>query len=73
MHVMKNIFIAIVGTMDQKTKLLLAHIQTENIYKLLQDGQFAGFFASHLLPIKFEIERQLACLTNNTDSNTIKE
>ena len=66
MHVMKN-------KMNQKTKLLLAHLQTENIYKLLENGQFAGFFASHLLPIKFEIERQLACLTNETDSSKIKE
>ena len=50
--------------MDQKTKLILAHQQVENISKLLSDGQYAGFFSSHLLPIKFEIERQLSCLTN---------
>ena len=50
--------------MDQKTKLILAHQQVENICKLLSDGQYAGFFSSHLLPVKFEIERQLHCLTN---------
>jgi hypothetical protein len=50
--------------MDQRTKLILALQQTENIYNLLQDGEYAGFFASHLLPIKFEIERQIHCLTN---------
>lgn len=49
--------------MDRQTKLILALQQTENIHKLLQDGEYAAFFASHLFPIKFEIERQLCCLT----------
>jgi len=50
--------------MDKQTKLILALQQTENIYKLLGDGPYAGFFASHLLPVKYEIERQIHCLTN---------
>jgi len=49
--------------MDSKTKLILAHMQIENISKLLKDGQYAGFFTSHLLPVKYEIERQLCNLT----------
>jgi hypothetical protein len=59
--------------MDQRTKLIFALQQTENIYNLLQDGEYAGFFASHLLPIKFEIERQLCCLTNTNPYTKIKE
>jgi hypothetical protein len=59
--------------MDQKTKLILALMQTENIFDLLQDGPYAGFFASHLIPIKVEIERQLSCLTNANQSSKIKE
>ncbi len=59
--------------MDQRTKLIFALQQTENIYNLLQDGKYAGFFASHLLPIKFEIERQLCCLTNTNPYTKIKE
>jgi len=50
--------------MDQKTKLILAQMQVENIYELLKEGPYAGFFSSHLFPIKFEIERQLSLLTN---------
>lgn len=50
--------------MDRKLKLILALQQTENIYSLLQEGEYAAFFASHLLPIKYEIERQIHCLTN---------
>jgi predicted RNA-binding protein with EMAP domain len=50
--------------MNEQIKLILALQQVENVSKLLKDGQYAGFFSSHLFPIKFEIERQLANLTN---------
>jgi hypothetical protein len=59
--------------MNQKTKLILAQMQIENIHNLLKDGQYAGFFTSHLLPVKFEIERQLANLTNTNRYTKIKE
>ena len=59
--------------MNKQTKLILALQQTENIYKLLEEGPYAGFFASHLLPIKYEIERQLHCLTNTQPHTKIKE
>jgi len=59
--------------MNKHTKLILALQQVNNIYELLQDGQYAGFFASHLLPIKYEIERQLHCLTNTQPHTKIKE
>jgi hypothetical protein len=59
--------------MNRQTKLILALQQTENIYQLLQDGEYAAFFASHLLPVKYEIERQLACLTKTNPYTKIKE
>ena len=59
--------------MNKQTKLILALQQTENIYELLQDGPYAAFFASHLLPVKYEIERQLNCLTNTNPYTKIKE
>lgn len=59
--------------MNEKMKLILALQQTENIYQLLKDGQYAGFFSSHLFPIKFEIERQLTNLTNTNHYTKIKE
>ena len=46
--------------MDRQMKLVLALMQVENIHQLLNDGPYAGFFASHVMPIKFEIERQLS-------------
>jgi hypothetical protein len=59
--------------MDRKMQLTLALMQVENIRELLKDGPYAGFFTSHLLPIKFEIERQQTLLTNTKHSSTIKE
>jgi hypothetical protein len=59
--------------MEHRMKLILAHQQVENISKLLSDGQYAGFFSSHLLPVKFEIERQLNCLTKTNKYTKIKE
>jgi hypothetical protein len=57
---------------DDKTKLHLALLQLNNITELLKDGPYFAFFTSHLLPIKYEIERQLV-LTNVNHSTTIKE
>ena len=48
--------------MNDKTKLILALTQVENIAKLVEGNQWEGFFASHLFPLKFEIERQLSCI-----------
>ena len=59
--------------MDQKTKLILAQMQVENIRNLLKEGPYSGFFTSHLLPVKYEIERQLCNLTGYNKYTKIKE
>ena len=46
--------------MTEQTKLILAPQQVENIGNLVRKNNYEAFFTSHLLPIKFEIERQLA-------------
>lgn len=48
--------------MNDKTKLILALTQVENIAKLVEGNQWEGFFSSHLFLLKFEIERQLSCI-----------
>jgi len=48
--------------MDRKVKLILALQQIENVSHLVAGNQYEGFMSSHLLPIKFEIERQLHCI-----------
>jgi hypothetical protein len=50
--------------MTSKTNLIFALMQVENISNLVRENNYEAFFTSHLLPIKFEIERQIA-LQNN--------
>jgi len=50
--------------MEHRMKLILALQQVNNISELLKEGPYYGFMSSHLLPVKFEIERQLSLLTN---------
>ena len=57
--------------MDRQMRLVLAHLQVENLRELLKDGPYAAFFTSHLLPIKFEIERQQSLLTNTNQCSKI--
>jgi hypothetical protein len=59
--------------MNSKTKLILALQQIENIRELVKGNQWEGFFSSHLLPLKYEFERQLNLLTNFEQSTKIKE
>lgn len=54
--------------MDKKTKIILALTQVENIGKLVQENQWEGFFSSHLIPLKLELERQLSCIDGTKNS-----
>lgn len=49
-------------TMTSKTNLILALQQIENISNLVRHNNYEGFFTSHLLPVRFELERQLSLL-----------
>ncbi len=55
--------------MNQKTKLILALTQIENLAKLIEGNQWEGFFSSHLIPLKYEIERQLSCIDGRENTN----
>ena len=46
--------------MNDKTKLILALTQVENIAKLVEGNQWEGFFNNHLINIRVELNRQLA-------------
>jgi hypothetical protein len=50
--------------MTSKINLIFALQQVENISNLVRENNYEAFFTSHLLPVKFEIERQIA-LHNN--------
>jgi hypothetical protein len=53
------------NTMNDQAKLILALMQIENVRNLTQNNQYTGFFVSHLLPIKYELERQLTNLSRS--------
>ena len=46
--------------MTSKTNLIFALQQVENISNFVKGNEYEQFFTSHLLPIKFELERQLS-------------
>lgn len=59
--------------MTEEVKFILALQQVKNLESLLENNEYERFFFSHLLPIKFELERQLSCLTGYNRYTKIKE
>ena len=45
--------------MNDKTKLILALMQIDNITNLLKDNEYEQFMVSHLISLQVEIQRQL--------------
>jgi len=56
--------------MNQKTKLILALSQIDNLTSLLKDNEYQQYIYHHLIQIQVELQRQL---TNLTHSSKIKE
>jgi hypothetical protein len=51
---------------DEKTKLVFALMQVENISELLEGNEYDHYLSTHLLPIQYELERQLTNLQNHS-------
>lgn len=56
--------------MTEKTKLILALMQIDNIANLTQDNEYQKFLYRHLIEVKIELQRQL---TNLKHRSKIKE
>ena len=56
--------------MEQKTKLIFALQQVDNLISLTEGNEYQQFFYSQLISIQVELQRQL---TNLKNSSTIKE
>jgi len=56
--------------MDEKTKLIIALIQVDNLIKISEDNKWEFYLLHHLSSVKCELERQL---TNINHSSTIIE
>ena len=49
--------------MDEKTRLVLALQQVENLTKLLSNNPYDKFFYGHLISMQVELQRQLTLQT----------
>ncbi len=45
--------------MIDKEKLCLALLQIDSLTHLIKENEYEQFFVSHLIPMKYEFERQL--------------
>ncbi len=59
--------------MNNKERIILAQIQIDNLLTLTQDLKYQGFLSSHLLPVKYELQRQYQLLTNTKEETKIKK
>lgn len=51
--------------MDQKTKLILALMQIDNLTSLIEGNEYQKFLYSHLISVQVELQRQLTNLTHS--------
>lgn len=56
--------------MSEEMKMVLGIHQIDNLTSLLEGNEYQQYLYSHLLPIKYELQRQL---TNIQHSSKIKE
>ena len=56
--------------MTQQEKLTLAIMQVDNLVELTKDNEWKSYLYQHLSSIKYELERQLTILS---DQSKIKE
>jgi len=59
--------------MTEETKLHLALIQTHNMLNLLKGNSYENYMYGKLYGIRYELERQIALLTNSKQSITIEK
>jgi hypothetical protein len=50
-------------------KMLLALDQLENVMKLVEGNQWEIFISRHLIPVRYELKRQLTCLQHSAKIN----
>ena len=60
-------------TTTEEEKLALALNQVENLVSLLKDNEWKSYLYQHLIPIKYELQRQISTLTNNESYTNIEE
>ena len=59
--------------MTEQQRVTRALSQVDDLTTLLEDNEWKTFLYSHLIPIKYELQRQQGLLTNQTISTNIEE
>lgn len=59
--------------MTEQQKVTRALSQVDDLTTLLEDNEWKTFLYSHLIPLKYELQRQQGLLTNQTNSTNIEE
>ena len=59
--------------MTEQQRVTRALSQVDDLTTLLEDNEWKTFLYSHLIPIKYELQRQQGLLTNQTNSTNIEE
>jgi|DEB0MinimDraft_6_1074348.scaffolds.fasta_scaffold05543_6 hypothetical protein len=60
-------------TITEEEKLIIALRQVDNLTILLKDNEYEHFLYSRIISVKYELERQLAKLTNSPYYPIIEE
>jgi hypothetical protein len=58
---------------EEQQKLVIALSQIEDLTSLLEDNEYKSFLYNRLIPVKYELQRQLANLTKTPLYPTIDE
>ena len=56
-----------------ESRLILALAQVENLVNILEDNEYKTFLYNHLIPVKYELQRQLHNLTNPSPHLKLEE
>ena len=59
--------------MTEQQRITRALSQVDDITTLLENNEWKNFLYSHLIPLKYELQRQQCLLTNQTNSTNIEE
>jgi len=59
--------------MTEQQRITRALSQVDDITTLLENNEWKNFLYQHLIPIKYELQRQQCLLTNQTNSTNIEE
>lgn len=59
--------------MTEQQRITRALSQVDDLTTLLENNEWKNFLYQHIIPLKYELQRQQCLLTNQTNSTNIEE